>query len=1824
MRFNSVLIDYIKGKVSNEGRYNLIGIPLQYISDICNNLVKRKVSYKGDKIEIPFLEVSNKRSIPIIQKNLTSNGDENEIAMNIRNNPEVNSDYLFASEKEVNLASGENTITTFPNNWNNPKNDFLKYIFKLSHSPNTNELLDIISQEHHAHKKTKEFWEKIHDFINCDNNEENIERTLGFAKGQLERIQEKKYVITDLFQYLLDTSKKESLDGCKKEIFSAIEALKINNAHKLKLKDAFDAFFDYLYSILALNPLSLSELKDIPHYYYSPVSNVSVDIDIQSRWNELWEYITFEKLEVILESIDAKRIVSKLPSGSNWNISLVNKISSKILHPTNNRAFNYTISSGEFESVGDAIHKVKVGNTTNDIVPHSTSYCHIETSSLKKSTSLKFVNSVNSESPLWRFIQLDKFEPGLGIGFSNIKSYSNNSYPKHLQDNIWKANFKLNSKNADFLEVVSNLDTTIIDVYSVNIDFNNARFNSLSNNEILKIFICDKNSDIEFSTLEIHEKNDGISEGFNRHLYKNPIKYDHHQLEYFVIVKAENRNSKRSFCVIAELEFDTEDAATKNSYFEKYLFECLEQGREFKVEVNDNFSILNRIEEYVIKTEEFFKSHIMVLEEEMSINWLESAFQNIGNLSRNIISDYTIKDNYVDFRPEIAPPHILLEKRKQLVELFNNDRIDFSQIDFSEHLIVESVRGYCEEYIKWLEVEPQKATWYDIFILCESDRDNGLFKTNPLAVIIPSFHPLKLLQQVESQTMMKAARDSQYLGCPGAGLIDNTSSPSNLFLSYGFAFENDFSFYVINSTNQYVSILVNESIYDKLFDSGLYNILSNPLTFNIGLFDHSNSISFAQVENAIEDVSSIYPAKNCLTICADDFGINVKSGFTKGVFDWLDYTNNSRDISRLISRNKSLKVYDFRKNEKEHPDTVELRSVSNATNGRLKWFKSVPNEKNDLMVICSLPKDQFEIKNCDSELELYNPFFNNYRFPNLENYHIDISSKMAQGIRTKGFNGDLLHNLIYNLENQSGKIEKIQSQSNLNQLQKSLNNNKFTAVSGIDLDPSSFESITSESLLYDYNTVGYTAAFGPVNKYGYFLIANDKNFIRSSINQALERNFNSKLNFTQLDQFIDRISSNGISNLKSIYSGGNQTKGEIGAYIANHILTNLKSQSSEIISFISPVDPFLPKINMLMNYLKKGGDVKERPDFVYFSICKKSLEIRVSSIEAKFRDRIDNKEMKNALNQAKSFNEFLSQLIDKEDKLWKITALDFFIMLLNYGLNHLISLETDLSETKNLINFRSRLINNLFEISYSKKLSDVVHVSHHGRVIVTSPNATKSEFVETEGKLYRINIDEEYAFKCINNEPIMELRDEWYRLSPHSNSFFDLEINCREEKIDLTDLINENVINDEDKESSFIIDQVETLEGESIQSEKIESGYDKEDFLNEPVQNNQFIKEIKYNVGQAISKLDMREFYFFPNDTELNQLNIGIVGDLGTGKTQLLKNFIYHIGLSNEENRGKAPKFLIFDTKKDYDLSNGGNLDTVLHEKVKIRTVKPAMLPLNIFDLTNVSGTNKAYSRAKFISNIFKKIYNIGIVQESKLTNIILDCYYEKGYQPGMSNESISALNYPTFLEIYERYDKEDSVKAILFDIVESYIFETDPSKHLSFENLFQNSLVISLGDLVENQRELVMIILLILFREYMIGIKKQPFIETNGKSLRKVDSFVLIDEANQIMDYEFDVLEDILLKGREFGVGVILSTQYLSHFKKSGINYAESLNTWFIHKQNRVTKREILDIGLQNADDERVKQIKSLKVFECLYKSYGIDDGILIRGNPYFENFES
>jgi DNA phosphorothioation-dependent restriction protein DptH len=151
-----------------------------------------------------------------------------------------------------------------------------------------------------------------------------------------------------------------------------------------------------------------------------------------------------------------------------------------------------------------------------------------------------------------------------------------------------------------------------------------------------------------------------------------------------------------------------------------------------------------------------------------------------------------------------------------------------------------------------------------------------------------------------------------------------------------------------------------------------------------------------------------------------------------------------------------------------------------------------------------------------------------------------------------------------------------------------------------------------------------------------------------------------------------------------------------------------------------------------------------------------------------------------------------------------------------------------------------------------------------------------------------------------------------------------------------------------------------------------------------------------------------------------------------------------------------------------------------------------------------------------------------------------------------------------------------------------------------------------------DRSKNMLVAVMLNMFFENMLNIPKQPFLGTDPQ-WRFIDSYLLVDEADNIMRYEFDVLRKLLLQGREFGVGVILASQYLRHFKVGATDYREPLLTWCIHKVPNVTPSELGALGLVSDLGELSERVKSLQNHQCLYKSFDAS-GEVIRGLPFYE----
>lgn len=467
-----------------------------------------------------------------------------------------------------------------------------------------------------------------------------------------------------------------------------------------------------------------------------------------------------------------------------------------------------------------------------------------------------------------------------------------------------------------------------------------------------------------------------------------------------------------------------------------------------------------------------------------------------------------------------------------------------------------------------------------------------------------------------------------------------------------------------------------------------------------------------------------------------------------------------------------------------------------------------------------------------------------------------------------------------------------------------------------------------------------------------------------------------------------------------------------------------------------------------------------------------------------------------------------------------------------------------------------------------------------------------------------------YAVELSNNNPsdIVNIEQEPFKI--------DIQL-LRERRIQKliqsnhSDLPSKNIENTDDQPSTESSNSSTRTDNET---RNIQDQIDKKDFSSTknslPRTSMNGNLGIKFQVGSSINADSSNSYYLHPSNTKLNQINIGIVGDLGTGKTQLTKALIYEITRHSEANRGYSPKFLIFDYKRDYTKED-------FVSAVNARVVVPHKIPLNIFDIAKINPERPKLarlSRAKFLNDVLHKIYGgIGPRQRNQIKNAVM-----RGYE-------LQQGRAPTLIEVLTEYqeisgDKIDACYSILSDLVDLEVFVDSAKQTQPFEEFFTGVTVIDLAELGigDKERNMLLILLLNFYYEYMINLSKKDYLGTNPQC-RFIDSMVLVDEADNIMKYNFEVLRQILLQGREFGVGVLLASQYLSHFKTQGFDYSEPLLTWFIHKIPNVTTKDLQSIGLNRVTPSMVRKIKSLEVHQCLYKTLDVP-GQFMRGVPFFE----
>ena len=1194
---------------------------------------------------------------------------------------------------------------------------------------------------------------------------------------------------------------------------------------------------------------------------------------------------------------------------------------------------------------------------------------------------------------------------------------------------------------------------------------------------------------------------------------------------------------------------------------------------------------------------------------------------------------------------EMQPPKAFIDARLRIAEKVRGangyDLVESANLGewlVTDNEFEEVVGTYIRTYLDWLLSSPKEACWCDIGLVLAVEADGATLEQVPNAILVSPLHPIRLAWHCLSQRAMFLT--ARKLPCPAASIMDPDCVPDSMTLPLRDATGgiNEVVYFSVDSSSDYWGILWNTQRLDRLAQLGM----SAPLDREMGLLvgGISSGFSTAQVHRALDDACEMLVAKPILGILVSS-SAGQNNACNDGILSWsrarYTFDGNAGDNASSVGASE-IYVFDER-DEQVRPGDAEISNLAEDTDNAVQWYTTnQPDGSHDLAIIA-----QLETANAEARpTKLTSPLgigglvrarIREQQFAG--NGQFLRESRVAGPARITGDGlADNTAKAIATLEGTGAQQMGYVFAPSMNAVKRSLGKAEFAAVSSSAVDPACFLGNWLEgTYLWDYELPSYSGRSGDSN--GYYLLSRIKELDLETMKIVLQRLPECQgLSQQALSGIVQEVARRGIPTVRGLSAGNSGATGDLGLFIATRLLQDCfrasgdqyglltaweEHEGEHRVSLVVPVDPFQRYLDDLAKAIKKPTLHRSDLIVVGLVITDSSVHCKLTPIEVKNRGgngQMAHASRLDALGQAKSLSQLFQELRklytdDQEMLLWQLAYQNLLVSMIGYGFRVYSQRLADGGKAGTWAALHARVM----EAILSSEVG--MEVDAAGRLIVVDGSATSGPR-DTDGDAFQetIELSQNDASLIVRGESdalyqaMKAMLGEW-KLFPEASRGQELGAKHH------ADSRPENAVSAQARTPPNEVLATSAAEGPGGSDEggaEASQAYgDQQGYAALASDDGSTQTGLTLRIGETTDGFQPRTLELNLGHTALNQLNMGVVGDLGTGKTQLLKSLVYQIAMG-AGNRGVSPNVLIFDYKKDY-----GSEDFI--KATGARIMRPQHLPLNLFDLSDSAQSIKPWmARFNFFADVIDKIYSgVGPVQRDKLKAAIRDAY-----------DAHTDGSYPTIYDVYRNYQSSlkggaDSVSGIIGDMVDMELFVENPADIVTPDEFLKGVVVIALDQLgqADRTKNMIVAIMLNVFYEHMLKIPKRPFLGPNG-DMRVVDSMLLVDEADSIMKYEFDVLRSLLLQGREFGVGVILASQYLSHFKVGSTDYREPLLTWFLHKVPNLRPQELGALGLNDTSSlpQMVERIKSLRVHECLYKTHDVP-GEFIMGAPFYKRHE-
>ena len=662
--------------------------------------------------------------------------------------------------------------------------------------------------------------------------------------------------------------------------------------------------------------------------------------------------------------------------------------------------------------------------------------------------------------------------------------------------------------------------------------------------------------------------------------------------------------------------------------------------------------------------------------------WSEAVSSDPGNFdSTGRIGDLRVPDEF-DPRPaRQSAPEAFQVARAATLDALRERRQPVPELDLGGGSLRRLVTDYAAAYLDWVE-DDRDALWAEtVSLFLQSPGQHGTISTEPVALLIPPTHPLKLAWQAHAQRVLREALEAKER-CPLASALDPGASPGAVTIGLRRADRRQQRIFVAApSGDPYWGLLVNaRDISNQELRIELHRVLG---WLRLAPENVAGGLSAQHTMRALDEMVAMTPTRSLLRAGIVS-ATNGAGPVAEAVLSWgigrLTTTDEEEQApTRAATSLKQLNVYDYRPRA-TNPSPTSLAGAGDRTGERLLWMRGRAEPeagfRPDLTLVEDIELTNYELLSGEARSILGRGGLVRV---NLRDDPGDATwvSESRTAVRPLPTDGEdalswTVARLIAQMEAPiaGGSPTQLRFEPNQQLLRTWVSKSLFVAASSTQLDPACFVRGAHEGLLWDFDI--------PANSpdaAGYYLIAGPNDGLAEGVRRGIGLSPG-----TEIEPVLDEISRRGIPILRRIAAGGNQARGELGMLLGSRLLQDafrrshgeivLPAVQGDAITMLLPVDPYHAVFDSARRELLRDSSDK-RADLLVFGVDASGAEIKIGirAVEVKNRPGMAAADLRDALTQAENLAR-LAQVMwhdPPRNELWDQAARLFLARCLDHS-----------------------------------------------------------------------------------------------------------------------------------------------------------------------------------------------------------------------------------------------------------------------------------------------------------------------------------------------------------------------------------------------------------------------------------------------------------------------------------------------------------------------------------------------------------------------------